>query len=493
MTIKDYEGGTVHFDADSKEKIANATGMWAHGFWMYDWADSEIPVGSLTSDAGISVPVDGIRLRPTPGRRFYLENFPEALDDEGEYWIDRVSNLAYMVCRGSDKPKDVVLSDLSSPLIEVKNAKNVMISNVTLEDGRGSGIKVSGSQNISVKNCLIRNFGQYGVKMDNVDSSGLSGCDVTGTGAGAISISGGDRRLLRSSHNIVDDCRIWSYARLNLVYEPGVRVDGVGNVVQYCEIADAPHQAIWISGNDNTIQFNDIKRVCLETSDSGSIYIYRNPTMRGNLIRMNRFQDISPTQHTPSVGVGPTAVIAHHNNMAVYLDDLTAGTTIEKNLFLGRGVGVMVGGGQDNNIVKNVFVNCHSAIEIDARGNKWAKKHIGPSGDWDMQKKFDEVDATRGEYVKRYPGLLRAAKEGVNDPVGNTVTGNVFIAGTGLRLRDDLKSSSINLSNNASISSVSAWKESARAVGIDITKFGLQTHGNRPAAKALRSGSFADP
>jgi hypothetical protein len=40
---------------------------------------------------------------------------------------------------------------------------------------------------------------------------------------------------------------------------------------------------------------------------------------------------------------------------------------------------------------------------------------------------------------------------------------------------------------------VSAWKESARAVGIDITKFGLQTHGNRPAAKALRSGSFADP
>ena len=32
----------------------------------------------------------------------------------------------------------------------------------------------------------------------------------------------------------------------------------------------------------------------------------------------------------------------------------------------------MIGGGRDNRVVGNVFLDCHPAVHVDARGKGWA-------------------------------------------------------------------------------------------------------------------------
>ena len=50
--------------------------------------------------------------------------------------------------------------------------------------------------------------------------------------------------------------------------------------------------AIHLHGNDHLVERNEIHDVCLETDDSGAIYLGQDPTYRGNRVRHNFIHDI---------------------------------------------------------------------------------------------------------------------------------------------------------------------------------------------------------
>jgi parallel beta-helix repeat protein len=56
---------------------------------------------------------------------------------------------------------------------------------------------------------------------------------------------------------------------------------------------------------------------------------------------------------------------------AVYLDDQLSGTVITNNLFDNCMTGVVLGGGRDNVVMLNTFVNNDLAVHLDNRGMNW--------------------------------------------------------------------------------------------------------------------------
>ena len=109
-------------------------------------------------------------------------------------------------------------------------------------------------------------------------------------------------------------------------------------------IHDAPHIAVIFGGNNHIIEYNEIYNVCYESNDAGAIYAGRDWTMRGTVIRYNYMHHISGFKGKGCVGV--------------YLDDMYCGTKIYGNLFYRVTRAAFIGGGRDNIVENNLFVEC---------------------------------------------------------------------------------------------------------------------------------------
>jgi hypothetical protein len=186
-------------------------------------------------------------------------------------------------------------------------------------------------------------------------------------------------------------------------------LDGVGNRAARNLIDHAPHEAMSFQGNDHVIEGNEIHNVCEETNDAGAIYSGRDWTRRGHIIRHNYLHHIYGKDGKGANGV--------------YLDDCLAAATIENNIFEEQVRPIHIGGGRDNIVANNLFVNCKSALHIDARGLGWA------SGSFpDMKQKLEAMPYQSPPWSTRYPKLPGILADEPMAPKGNIIERNVMVA-----------------------------------------------------------------
>ena len=299
--------------------------------------------------------------------------------------------------------------------MSLKDASHITLQGFTFECCRANAVSISGGANNLVAGCTIRNIGNRAVSISGGKHSGVTGCDIYETGDGGVSLSGGDRKTLEPGHHFAVNNHIYRYSRWCRTYRPAVMVNGVGLRVAHNLIHDGPHNAIQLGGNDNLIEFNEVHSVCQETGDVGAYYMGRDWTMRGNVIRHNFFHDI----HGPYT----------HGAMAVYLDDAASGTTIYGNVFYKASRAAFIGGGRDNVVENNIFVECHPGVHIDSRCLGWAKKYAVPGGGWGMREKLEAVHYTAPPYSERYPKLATILDDEPAVPKGNVIVRNVFFGG----------------------------------------------------------------
>ena len=390
--------GPDHFaySGDRPARWSRAEDAWVYGYWQFDWADSYVKVqGVDTAKRQIRTERAGDLLSYTPGHHWYALNLLEELDTPGEWYLDRASGILYF-WPPSDIARGRPTVSLTHDLVHLEGVSYVTLRGLTLEACRGDLVTIKGGTHNVIENCVLRNAGDRGATVAGATDSGVRGGEIVGTGEGGISLDGGDRKTLTQGRNFALNCRIHNYSRWARTYRPGVGVDGVGNHVAHNLIYDAPHNAILLGGNDHVIEYNEIHHVCLQTGDAGAFYMGRNWTMRGNVIRGNYFHDLATQTGVPG---------EFHDVMAIYLDDTAAGTTVSGNLCVRAGHAVMVGGGRDNTVTNNVFVDCRPAVSLDARGLSWAAKYLVPGGGWNMQENLAAVPYSKPPYSTRYPHL----------------------------------------------------------------------------------------
>jgi len=419
------KGGKFAYEGDRPKRWTAADDIWVHGFWTQDWADTYEKVASIDTEKRIiaTEPPHGV-YGYTKGKRFYALNLLEELDSPGEWYLDRTAGVLYFWPPAPLEQGQTIVSIIDT-VISLKDTSHVTIAGFTIECARGTGVAISGGRDNRVVGCVIRNMGNAGVSVAGGRSNGVSSCDIYGTGDGGVHLSGGDRRTLTPSGNYADNNHIRHYNRWCLTYRPAVGVSGVGNRVSHNLIHDGPHNAIQLGGNDNIIEYNEIFNVCTESDDVGAFYMGRDWTTRGNVIRHNFFHHIHSA-----------AEQYRHGSRVVYLDDAASGTTIHGNVFYRAGslCAVNVGGGRDNIITNNVFVDCVNGALIDARGLGWARGHIAEGGDWRMYRKLADVRHDQPPYSTRYPALSRILDEDPAAPRGNVVARNISVGGRLLNL-----------------------------------------------------------
>lgn len=396
--------GSFEYAGDRPTGWQATEGVWLQGYWCYDWYDEVIKVAAIdpvTRRIRLAAPhvYSVMQGNPSP-RRYRALNVLEELDQPGEFVIDRGVGRLYLWPPADLKGAQITLATLDAPVAALEDASHITLRGFVVESGLDNGIEIRNGTECEVVACEVRNLRRLGIRVTGGTRHRVVSCDVHHTGQGGLVLSGGERKTLTPAGHEAVNNHLWRFSEHQLTSAYGLSFEGVGNRAAHNLIHDAPHQAVFVGGNDHLFEFNEVHHVCTETDDCGALYKGRNPSCRGNLIRFNYWHDIGSPMG--------------HGNAAVYFDDGDGGDTVFGNVFVrcgepGRGSfgTVFSHGGHDNRAENNIFVDCKRALGSapwdDAR---WRDALKGGQDCFFVEKLLHEVDITKPPYTTRYPELV---------------------------------------------------------------------------------------
>ncbi len=456
------QGGRFTCDDSRLKQWTEAKDVWVHGYWTWDWADSYEKVVSINPDTGEIATAEPHGVYGyTPGKRFRVLNLLEELDAPGEWYLDREAGILYFY-PPTPGDKELMVSLLEAPLVRMDGVSHVKFQNITFEVCRGTGVEARDGNNVVIAGCTFRNIGTVGVIIQGGTEHKVVSCDFMDLGDGGAQVSGGDRKSLTPCRHEVLNCLFTRYNRWCRTYRPAVLVDGVGVRVAHCLMYDAPHNAILWGGNDHLYEFNEIHHVCTETGDAGAFYCGRDFTIRGTVIRHNYFHDIGRKLE----GSGFLDV------MSVYLDDCASGITVFGNIFYRGGRAAMIGGGRDNTVENNIFVECEPSVHVDARGLGWASFWFD-GRDSTLMDRLKAVPYQQPPWSERYPELVNILNDDPAVPKGNKIVRNVSVGGRWIDLYDNLNDQIVTIKDNITEGNA----------GVEVTPKGIRLRPDSPAFK----------
>ena len=181
-----------------------------------------------------------------------------------------------------------------------------------------------------------------------------------------------------------------------------------------------------LHGNDHLIEYNEMHHAVEVADDMGVVYMGRDPSEAGIVIRYNFL-------HHNGSDVGATGVL--------YYDDGSCGVTAFGNVFYHNKGGTWINGGYNHRFENNIFVDDKAAIRDGWGPQSW---HDWSRSDFMNNRLRVVLDITQPPYSERYPDLLRLYNADPADPTqfGQDVVRNVSVRsgdfGTGRnRLQDN--------------------------------------------------------
>ncbi len=375
------------------ERWSQASDIWIHGFFQWLWADFARAVDHIdTTNKTIWLSSAPGSFGITSNRPYYVFNLLEELDTPGEYTIDRSSGMLYYWPPEDLAAADLTLSVMESPLLAMSGASSVSVEDITFEGARGELVRINDGSDSRIYNCRLLGAGDTAADVSGF-RNGIERCDILDAGGSGVWLTGGiatSNELVRGD-NFVRQCDIARFGRLTLTYTGGIKLSGgMGNSVEHCRIHDSAHMAVYLRGNDHSIEYNEIFHVLQYSGDSGAIYAGRSWSHRGNRIRYNFihdcYSDLSDSAH------------------AIYLDDCFSGTTIFGNVICRvERFALLNCGGRDNIWENNVVALCGRFHFSDGRGD--ANLTNLPGDSWNLLEKIQALNYRQPPWSEAYPAL----------------------------------------------------------------------------------------
>jgi hypothetical protein len=338
---------------------------WVFGRFHFEWYLEHQLVASVSVASRTVTLTDKTDEAMAPTGSFRLMNALTELDEPREFYIDYQRKRIVLDPRTRQSLSALRISMLTEPLLRVRNARGLRIEHLAFGETRGHGIVIENGADIELSQIAARDIGQSAVVVRGGRSVKVDRATIDVTGSYGAVLEGGDRTTLASAQHTLFASTITRPGQWVATPSASVRLLGVGQTVRESTLLDAPQSAIYFDGNSHDIHGNRIERVCKAVTDCGAIYSGRDWTFRGNRISGNTLADL-----TPAV---PGRTVA-----AIYLDDMLSGATVVDNLIRSVPYGVLIGGGRDNLVQTNLFVDVVTPIHLDDRALGWASRAVAP-------------------------------------------------------------------------------------------------------------------
>ena len=354
-----------------------------------------ISLASNPGGLGISDPNNGAN--PDNVRPYYAMNVVSELTQPGEYYFDGSNSTVYFLAYPNNGNYSLSVTPYSyNYALNINNAKNIEFRNIYFEGGDNAVINIEGCSGIILRNCTVRNGVGQGINVNGTNIT-VDYCDIYNLGFAGVTLNGGNRQTLTKSGNTVSNSHIHNYAMFKMNGNAGVTMvsrQSCGHIIKNNVINYAPQQAIYMGGNEITIENNEIYDICRLTDDAGAIYGARDWSFRGIRILNNIIHDFTPTvAGRPGAGA-----------YGIYLDDCLSGVTVNGNIvYNGTSAGIMNNGGRDNKIENNVIVNCWRGLRTSQIGAGSGGVNNKGGDSWNLLEKLNSVGYQSAIWSSAYP------------------------------------------------------------------------------------------
>lgn len=381
---KESRGAKFQFTDPHLNNWKTADNAWVGGYFSYGYSDDYMKIDSFdfsaqtiriktrsmygvfsTADASNEMLKNSQKIRG-----FYVYNLLEEIDQPGEWYLDNSTGILYLYPPDNNfTSADMEVSMLEDPILVLSKTSNLSFKGISFEYARATGVAIQSTRNTTLSHCSFDDLGTLGITTSSKANQPyntnllIESCSICNTGTGGVILEGGDLTNLTPAGNVLNNCEIYNYSRINRTFTPAVSMNGVGNKITHCYIHDAPDHAIVFYGNDHVIAYNHISNVVSYITDAGAVGTGRDIGSTGNVISNNFFDNI-----TSNIG---------SSTAAVYLDDGSSGMEVDNNVFYKAGTAgtyhfgaVHINGGSDNIFKNNVFIDCPQAFS----NSQWTDK-----------------------------------------------------------------------------------------------------------------------
>ncbi|MCK9266388.1 right-handed parallel beta-helix repeat-containing protein [bacterium] len=439
------KGGFKYSDK-RHERWVNEKDAWMCGFWYYVFSKDHIKIDSINTTEKViqfSSLGGGDNSSIAINVPYYAYNLLSELDEPGEWYLDREKGLLFLYPTSPIQTSEVIVSTIDKPVISMKEASNILFSNISIEATQVNGVEIEGGRNNLIASSVIKNVGQWGVVVNNGWEHSIVGCDVYDVGAGGISLTGGDRVKLIPSCHLAENNHIYRFNRFDQGYRQGISIDGCGQRISHNLIHDSPMQGIYFNAMDHIIEYNELHDVVHEGRELGAMYIYGAHNgwrwmNRGSVIRNNFIHHIS-YQSSPNLSQGLNCI---------HLDGRNGGLVLENNIFYKFPNGIS-SSHPDMIHINNVFVDAtRGGVSIGERGLNY---FFSPEGEPILSRisgwaqKIKSVRYKQPPWNYRYPQLVSALMDNeLMKSKNNVVERNISTGGPFINARVSQKENNIS-------------------------------------------------
>ena len=441
-----YQKGKFKYSGNQPERWTEEKDAWLRGYLgpKVPYVINHLKITSIDTKEKIIYLADDPRTahvkdpayvgnRISRGTPFFAYNLLSEIDTPGEWYIDKDTGKLYFF-----PPKDIkgeaIVTTLDKPIIELKNASNLVLYGVTLEGTWQNGILVSAGHNALIAGCVVKNIGQSGIYLKSGWNHSIVGCDIYDVGDAGIILADNtqynfgyaqaieNRRKLIPTGFCVENNFI---ARVNRLSgsSMAVQIRGIGQKVKHNIITDSNHSAISIYGNNNIVEYNDIHDVVAHSRELGAIYTWdlgQPLTFRGNIIKNNFVHHITG-HYSPN---------QTHGVRAVHIDGLSSNLSVCGNIFY-RTNGIS-SSAPDCRFENNIFASCFPGISLGNRSNLMeANGKLTTRGNRliTVMRKFESKTPPWNERYPQLSDLLNQDKRPLGWPRNITLARNINTGG----------------------------------------------------------------
>lgn len=211
---------------------------------------------------------------PTKGGEFFLQNIFEALDSNGEWFVDRTSKKIYFQTPKGDNPTNgKALVKARTTVFNLKNRSEITIEGLLIT---GGCVDLESAKNCIVRNCEVI-YGNHTIASESAafvsegsiklnDSSSDNLIEENNIQWGA-----GNGVILKGNGNVVRNNYIGNFNYLGS-YACPVELRGKNDLINN-EIFNAGRDCVRGGGNGSDCGYNDIHHSNLINDDCGAIYL----------------------------------------------------------------------------------------------------------------------------------------------------------------------------------------------------------------------------
>jgi hypothetical protein len=297
---------------------------------LLSWAELRMPIVSVDKQAGVAVLAgDPMPSNQERDARYYIENAPDALDEAGEWRLDRkTGTVSYRAASNENMLVEEVVAPVLAQLVRLEGrpeqgryVRNVVFRGLEFSHtdwtmgpkgvaepqasvGLSAAFEAVGAEECVIERCVFSRLGNYAIEFGRGSRRNrIVGNEIRDIGAGGIKI--GERGMRddereRNFEQVVTDNHLHD---LGLVFPSAVGIlvgQSSRNTISHNHIHDLYYTAIsvgWTWGytpnqcNGNIVEYNHLHHVGREMlSDMGAIYTLG--VQPGTRIRYNLIHDV---------------------------------------------------------------------------------------------------------------------------------------------------------------------------------------------------------